>query len=318
MRFHRPFLYAGVFLVAIGGIGFAADAGSVDTTVLTTIVRLWPLAIIAIGAALALRRTSLALPAGLAAAVMPGLLIGSGFAALPRITDHCGSSAALVDAGTQQGTFSQPAAVSIETGCGSVVVGAAAGRGWQVRASNTTGEAPDVVANLDALTITPGQPGWDLLTGGRHDWQVTLPTQLGALSVVANAGRANIGLAGATLETLVVDANLADVAVDLSSTEIGQVVAIVNLGHASVVLPPGSDMEVRLDVDAGDIDLCVPQDAGLHVSNRGSPRTFTFEGVRQSGGDWLSPRYDTAAYRFEIVASVNVGSIDINPVGGCR
>ena len=319
MRFHRPLLYAGVFLIAIGGVGFAADAGAVDTTVLTGIVRLWPLAVIAIGLALVLRRTPFGLVGGIAAAAVPGLLLGSSFAVLPRITEHCGPAAPAADVGTQSGVFGAPALVSIETSCGSLALNTAAGSGWQVHAANTGGVAPSVVANADTLSVSPGDSRWDFVSGGRSDWTVTLPTQqLGAVSLEVNTGRASVNLAGATLESLAVDADLADVTVDLTGSRIGQLLTTVDFGHASLTLPPGSDIAVRLEADAGTIDLCVPPDAGLHVSTRGSPRGFTFEGVRQSGGDWLGPRYDTAAYRFDIVVSASLGSIDINPIGGCR
>ena len=44
MRVKRPFLYPGIFLVALGGVFVAADAGAVDTAFLADVVRLWPLA----------------------------------------------------------------------------------------------------------------------------------------------------------------------------------------------------------------------------------------------------------------------------------
>ena len=67
MRVNRRFLYWGVVLMAIGGVLVVADLTAVDTTTLTGLIRLWPIAIVAIGVSLLARRTRLALPALLAA-----------------------------------------------------------------------------------------------------------------------------------------------------------------------------------------------------------------------------------------------------------
>lgn len=91
MRLDRSLLYAGVFLIAVGGAFLAADgtvlaAGAgVDTGTLTGVVRLWPAALVAIGVALVLRRTRVALAGGLVGAIVPGLLLGASLALAPRI-----------------------------------------------------------------------------------------------------------------------------------------------------------------------------------------------------------------------------------------
>jgi hypothetical protein len=85
MHLDRSLLYAGVFLIAIGGAFLAADAGSVDTGTLTGALRLWPAALVAVGVALVLRRTRAGLAGGLVAAIVPGLLLGASLALAPRI-----------------------------------------------------------------------------------------------------------------------------------------------------------------------------------------------------------------------------------------
>ena len=89
MRVNRGLLYTGVFLVAVGGVIVAAELVAIDAFRLAGALRLWPLALIAIGAAIALRRTDLALPTGLLAAAMPGLLLGGAIAAAPNVTVDC-------------------------------------------------------------------------------------------------------------------------------------------------------------------------------------------------------------------------------------
>ena len=89
MRVNRGLLYTGVFLVAFGGVIVVAGLVPFDTARLTDVLRLWPLALVAIGAALVARRTDLALPTGALAAAIPGLLLGGAIAVAPSISVDC-------------------------------------------------------------------------------------------------------------------------------------------------------------------------------------------------------------------------------------
>ena len=132
MRVNRALLYGGVFPVAIGGVLVAADAGWIDTATMADVVRLWPVAVIAIGAGVVLRRTQLSLGGGLAAAAMPGLLIGSALGFVPRLPGDCGVREVPVVSRTDAGTFRGPASVSIRGGCGSLQVSTLPGSGWRL------------------------------------------------------------------------------------------------------------------------------------------------------------------------------------------
>jgi hypothetical protein len=85
MRLNRTLLYTGVFLVAIGGAFTAADLGPFTTAALIDVLRLWPLAVIAVGLGIALRRTQISLASGLLAAAVPGLILGGAMALGPRL-----------------------------------------------------------------------------------------------------------------------------------------------------------------------------------------------------------------------------------------
>jgi len=43
MAINRRFLYAGLFLVALGGVVVVADLAMVDSSALSNVLRLWPL-----------------------------------------------------------------------------------------------------------------------------------------------------------------------------------------------------------------------------------------------------------------------------------
>ena len=85
MRLNTTLLYTGVFLAAIGVALLAADLRPVATDVLIGALRLWPLALVAIGVGIAFRRTRLSLASGMLAAAAPGLVLGAAMAATPRL-----------------------------------------------------------------------------------------------------------------------------------------------------------------------------------------------------------------------------------------
>jgi len=132
MAINRRFLYAGLFLVALGGVLVAVDLAAVDTATVSSILRLWSLAIIAIGAGIVLRRSRYALVAGVLAAMVPGLVLGGGLAVAPRYAVECGEHGAQSNSETQRGTFSGPATVELEANCGSLAIGTQAGSAWQL------------------------------------------------------------------------------------------------------------------------------------------------------------------------------------------
>ena len=144
MRINRRFLYTGVFLVALGAVLVAADLGALDVAVVRDALRLWPVAVVLIGVALVVRRSFIALPAGLLAASIPGLALGGALAVGPRVLTECGAPGTAPVPAVTSGTFDAAPTISIRTGCGTVAVSTAPGSGWQLTASNTRGERPTV------------------------------------------------------------------------------------------------------------------------------------------------------------------------------
>jgi hypothetical protein len=86
MRVNRTLLYTGVFVAAIGAALLAADLWQPSAGALIEVLGLWPLAVIALGVGLVLRRTPLGLVSGVLAAAVPGLVLGGVIALSPRLT----------------------------------------------------------------------------------------------------------------------------------------------------------------------------------------------------------------------------------------
>lgn len=332
MRVNRRFLYWGVFLVAIGGVLVVTDLGAVDSATIADALRLWPLAIVAIGLALVLRRTRFSIAGGMLGAALPGLVLGGGFALAPHIAVDCGAGTTSSTVATHQGVFDGPARVSVTTGCGNLVVDTAPGPGWQLDAGSSNGRTPVIDASGRSLSVDAGsQHGWHFFfdsdgpDGGRvfdrssDTWRLTLPTsEIEDLSLVVNAGEGQIGLPGAQIGHLDLTTNAAKTLVDLSGTSVASVTGTVNAGILSFRLPTTTDMVGSMEVNAGGLRVCVPNGLGLRVHHTGALSGIAVNGHQQSGSAWQSADYASATHHTDLNVNVNLGNVEINPIGGCK
>ena len=318
MRMNRRFLYWGIFLVAIGGVLVAADLGAVDTAMLTDALRLWPLAIVAIGLSLVLRRTQLSLPGLLLAAALPGLVLGSAFAVGPRFIGDCGRGQS-ASVATTQGVFDGPATVSVRSGCGSLNVKTAPGNGWQFDAGNTSGRTPAVESSTRSLSIDGASDAGNFFDGGHEAMDLTLPaSDLDAVSLVVFAGRAQVDLPGARINSLALTVNAAQAAVDASAASVADVSAVVNVGSLSIDLPAASNLVGSFRVGAGELQICTPPGLGLRVTSSGTAEQIRVDGVAQHASVWQSLDYASATHRADLRVSATFGGVEINPIGGCK
>jgi hypothetical protein len=322
MRVNRRLLYVGLFLVAIGAVAVLSDASLVDVTVLSNVTQLWPLAVIAIGAALVLKRTRFSLAGGMFAAAMPGLVLGSAFAVGPRYAGTCGTATEPAYITTERGTFDGPTppTIFVSTGCGALDVRTAVGHDWQLDAGNNLGKAPTIRTSAQSLAIEPtGKPGWPFVTGERDRWSLTLPqTDIDGLEIRANESQARIDLQGMRISGLELGSNAADVRVDATWATVNDLTVTVNAGSLSLWLPNGGNTAGSLRVNAGELQLCAPPELGISIGARANAARVSVAGEGIEGRAWQSDNYDTAAYHADLDIRANLGSVSINPIGGCR
>ena len=320
MRVNRRFLYWGIFFVAIGGILVASDLRAVDTPTLTDVLRLWPLALVAIGLSIVLRRTRLSLPGLMLAAAVPGLVVGGALAVAPRFIGDCGARGEPASVASTEGTFDGPATVTVRSGCGSLNVKTSPGNGWQFDAGNTAGRTPKIDSSPQSLSIDAnGDNGPDFLDAGRDAWYLVLPTSdIDSVSLVVNAGRGQVALPGAQINRLALTANAAEMLVDASAASVANLSAVINAGSLSIHLPADSDVVGSLRVGAGQLQICSPPGLGLRVTSRGTAEMVRVDGLQQHASEWQSPDYASATHRADLSVNVNFGVVEINPIGGCK
>ena len=111
----------------------------------------------------------------------------------------------------------RPARIDIQTGCGSLVVGTAPGNGWRLDAGSSGDRTPLVEASARGLTVDAGGGhGWHPFDRGREAWRLTLPAgPIESLSLTVNAGKGDVGLAGAQIGRLSVTANASQATLDM-------------------------------------------------------------------------------------------------------
>jgi hypothetical protein len=312
MRVHRGYLFWGIVLLLLGAIPLADRQGWIDLSSSGDLWRLWPLTIIAVGLAILLSRTRAASAGTVAAAVVIGAVGGSALAYGGGFIGAVGDCTA--DRGTMQhmtsdGTFTSDARVSLDFKCGTLDVTAMPGRDWSVDAGYQ-GAAPTIDdSNGDLAVRAPDA------ADRRQEWDLNLPSDaLRALDVQANAGTARIDVGSSELDELRVEANAGEVRLSADGS-LADLQVSVNAGSAQLTLDgPAAGL---LSVNAGSIEVCVPDDAALELvvaEQFAFGNNLSGSGLTRDGNTW---RRSGDGPDISLRVEGNAASFNLNPSGGC-
>jgi hypothetical protein len=322
MNVNRRWLYGGVFFLALGAVLLAGQGEAVDGDVIAQAARLWPIALIALGIGLLLRRTRFDVAGGMIAAAVPGLVLGGMLVAAPVAVAEVGPACSDVQPSSlasREGSFDGAASVDLRLRCGDVTVTTGSGSTWSLEAGNGSGTSAEVDATADRLSVASAFTGRPLgFVRGSDTWRLTLPVASRMdLAATVDAGRGRFDLAGAELGTIDLAVNAAEANADLAAATLERLTAHVNGGAAWLRLP-ADDFTADLTVNAGALRICAPSDLGLRVRSEGTLTAVTYDGLARSGSAWESPAYATAIHHADVTISANVASVDVNPMGGCK
>ena len=205
MHIRRGFLGWGVFLILAGAIPLAVRAGYISDDQIGRFWDLWPLILVGIGVGLILSRTRFDFVGGLIVAATVGIMVGGllsvGVGGISIGT--CGPNAATTPFPAADGTFTSAADVGIQLNCGELAVGTEQGSAWHLEGTDAKGVGPVVESGGSSLDIrSRNENGASFFgLGDRDTWRLTLPTASPlTLDLHLNAGRATVGLAGASLD----------------------------------------------------------------------------------------------------------------------
>ncbi len=316
MRVDRRFLYVGLFMMAIGAVLVAASLGA-DPAVLEDVARLWPLALVGLGAGIVLRRSQFSLPSGMLAAAIPGLVLGGALAAAPNVAGDCGGDAVPTTVASEQGTFEGPATVSVTKGCGTIQVHTAPGNGWRLT-GNTASTTQVIRSSARSLSIgSEGSDGTEFFGHREEAWDLTLPTtELERFSMVTLGADGDIDLEGARIGTLALTANVSDLVVDASAASVTDLSGVVNVGSLKIQLPGDSDLRGSIRIGGGELRICPQPGAGLRVATTGWASPVLVDGVEQTSENWQNPEYASASHRTDLTVHGNFAYIHIDTALG--
>lgn len=322
MRIDRRFMQWGVFLIALGAVPLGVRLGWLDRSAVADAWRLWPVLLISIGLGILLARSRFHFVGGLLSSVTFGLILGGGLAAGIGGIGCVGGGSAATAFPARTGTFISPAGVDLTIDCGSVAVTTAAGSTWLLSGTGDASRLPAVSSTAANLVIASGGARAFLIFGAaRSDWHLQLPTDpsLG-VGIAVNAGNASLDLTGARIDELDLTTNAGSARVDLSrAASIDSLNVTLNAGDVLVALP-SSALAVSATANAGKIGFCAQSGVGLRIETGGalSGNNFAGQGLIQDGKTWTSPGFATAQVRIVLQVTVNAGSVELNPDGGCR
>jgi hypothetical protein len=319
MKLKRGRLNWGVFFIVLGAVPLAYHENAVSASTIGNAWQLWPLVLIGIGLRIVLSHTRAYFVGGLVVAACLGLLLGSLFAVGPQVgCGHAGGPTAVV---SRDGSFDGPAQVELQLQCGTANVTTSSDSQWHVRASDSANHATDVTSSPDTLIVrSAGQNQW-WTDRGDNTWDVALPTSPRSdLRVSIDAGDGHLNLAGANLASASFDLNAGELHVDMSGAQVNTLSVSTNVGSGSLILSDTSSVSGTISTNVGSLDLCAGPALGLRIRSSESLASTNFQsaGLIRVGDAWQTPSYDGATNKADLSVSTSVGSLTLNPAGGCK
>jgi len=327
MRINQGFLGWGVFLILVGAIPLAVNAGYLAADQVGDWWRYWPLILVGIGIGIILSRTVLNWLGGLVVAATFGLMVGSlvasgitGGGGFPMI--GCGGDGG---AGTpfaaQSGQLTGQASVHLDLNCGDMKVNAAEGSGWNLEGYTATGEPPEVQSGPASLAVESRERTGIGFLGARDSWRLTLPNAVPLdIDLGLDAGSGDLDMTGAALGRVQVDMNAGDIRLSLGgATALTGLDIGLNAGSIGVSLPARS-VTGAIEANAGSVQICVPSGVGLRLRTTDNLTvSYDYEGygLVKEGDTWTSPGYESAAVRIDLATHGAAASFSLNPEGGC-
>ena len=319
MKLNRSRLNWGVFFIVVGAVALAYHQGAVSLSTIEDSWRLWPLIIVGIGLRVVLSRTPAYFIGGLVVAACLGLIVGSLFAIGPQF--GCGNPSGATSSFARDGSFAGVAQVQLELQCGRANVTASSDNQWHVRASTAAGNDPSVTSDVASLSVNSVKPnGWWVDRAGEN-WDIALPSGAAiGLSVSVDAGDAHLNLAGVSLSNASFSLNAGSLHADLSGARVGHIDVSTNVGASSLILDGSSSISGSLSTNVGSLDLCAPSQLGLRLKSSESlaSSNFSSAGLVRAGDSWQTPGYDASINKADFTVSTSVGSLTLNPSGGCK
>lgn len=293
-RNKRVSLLGPVLLILVGGILLLNTLGVLDWSVWWSLLRLWPVLLIAAGLELLLGRRSNW--GSLLAAI---LVVGVVVAALWL------SSAGVTTSGMVTEQIRQPlgdatsATVSIEPGVGTLRMEAASESANLVEGTIRLDEDEEIQerfaqeGSAATYTLSTKTSSWNTFPGG---WDETRVWEL--------------GLSPGAILSLDADIAVGDAELDLTGLTLEDLGASMGMGRIKVVLPATGQFAATISQGIGVVEVVIPEGMAVRIEpgTALAARQLPDDLVEQEGF-FTSPGYATAANRVDLDAGVAIGML---------
>jgi hypothetical protein len=322
-------LFWPIALIGVGLVWLLANLGIISPVSFWSVLRLWPLLLIAIGLDIIFGRRWPAVGAliGIATVVAAVALLVAAPTWAPALGWNAGAE-------VKSGHFSEPvgnatsARMELHLSDASTTVSALSDSNNLIDANlQYVGDIDFTASGDTAKTVVLRRSGaiiwpFDWLVSQPRRWDIGLNAGVPLdLNVDASSGDATLNLAGMKLKSLAIDASSGSMKVNLPEAPDHYALdARASSGSMSFSVPEGADVEASVSMSSGSMNFDVPNGAAVRVvvidSSSGSvnvPREYTR--TENRGGDkgaWESANFASATQKIVItVTHMSSGSVNV-------
>lgn len=288
-------LFGPVLLIAVGLILLMNTLGYLEWSAWWSLLRLWPVLLIAAGLDILLGRRSIWCSV-LAVVLVTGVAAGALW-----LSDAGPAGSAPVEEIRQPLDGATEAVVILDPAVGILRLQALPESADLIRGTVHAGKGAEVTQEVERegtrTTVALRQAGapWAPFAGGANSQQVW-----------------DLGLSPAPELELHADVALGEAALDLSGLTLRDLGLSMGLGVVNVRLPSQGRYQARVEGAIGGMTVVIPEDLPARIKvDAGLAVRQVPEGYRKDGDVYVSPGYDTAQDRVDLTVGQAIGLVRI-------
>ena len=295
-----------VLLIAAGIFFLLSNLGIINLNFWDVAWRLWPIALIAIGLDLLIGRRSIW--SSLVVLLVTVGVLAAGFFWL--VTNEGLSGGAVTDTISQALSGAESAEVTIDFAVGRATLGALPAGADELVAG--TIRRPDEIRLEQSFNVDGDVARYHLSTRGS--------VRSGPLPFFGQTGdnwRWDLQLNRDVPMRLVLNTGVGATTLDLRQLALERLTVDTGVGETRVMLPGEGQLDVRISGGVGELTVELPEGVPARIRVETGLGSSNIEGDFERDGDvYVSPNYDDALDRIDLVLSAGVGQVNVRTYGG--
>ena len=328
-RFHYRSLFWPVVFIGIGLLWLLANLSLIPREGWLTLLRFWPIFLIAIGVDIMIGRQSRLIGGAIGISVVALALVLAVFGSEMGIAP---TSSATTDVVSEPLGSAETARIDIDLSIGETTITALEDSTNLLEAEIThLGDLEFKVSGEETKTIRLREKDqhlrfdwFDIFEDQNLRWDVSLSPEIPMdLSINGGVGESDLDLSELDITKLELDSGVGDMTITLPATGSKYEVNVdVGVGRVELRLEDGIDVTVDIDGGVGDTIIIVPENVGVRlvgeigVGDIKVPGSYSHTNTDEDrlvgeSGVWESANYDDAAHRVTITFDGGVGNFTV-------